>query len=88
METLRFEVGPDEQVEFSPTDGTLDITLSSPHVYVSISLNAVHVRALLRCLPAMIQDIEASEQISEDVDLMNKGNVRKFMDSKGIEYKP
>jgi len=88
MSNLRFNVGPNTKVEFDTTDGTLDITLSEPHGFIYIALNAVHARALLRCLPAMIQAIEASERISGDVGRINDDEVFTYANNEDIKYTP
>jgi hypothetical protein len=76
MERVYFDLNENESIEFQ-LDDKFDIVYMSPHGYIAISLDAVHIRAFLRCMTDALPELEAMERLLDDGRLINgPGNLR------------
>jgi len=76
MERIYFPLSDNESIEFQ-IDAKFDIIYMSPHGYIAISMDAVHLRAFIRCMTDALPELEQCERIQEDTDLINgHGNLQ------------
>ena len=76
MHNCEFQLSNNETIEFQ-IDGQFEIIYNNPSAYLCICMDAVHLRAFIRCMTEALPELEQAERISEDIDLINgRGNLQ------------